>query len=413
MNILLVNWTWYPSGGDWTYIDNLKRLYEYHEHRVIPFSMQNSHNFATEYSKYFVSEINYRALNAKKNIKNGVKVLSRSIYSFEAKNKLESLLQIEKIEIAHLNNIHRYLTPSVISILKKYRIPIIWTLHDYTILCPESTFVSNGKVCEDCKRNKFYKCAIKRCKKESLLDSLMATIDNYFQYLSKVYDSVDYFLCPSQFLQNKFKEYGFNSNRLVLAYNCYYPEASIVRAVESVHSRNRYILYIGRLEKIKGIYTLIKSMAIRKNIDLKFVGGGPEEQALRNLIAAECMSNVQLLGKQPKEKIIALIKNSEFLVCPSEWYENLPYSIVEAMEMGKPVIGSQMGGIPELVIDGETGYTFQTGNHVDLANKIEQLWNDPTQILQLGKNARSFILKQTNPEKQYSILNGLFEKMGL
>ena len=126
----MVNWTWYPSGGDWTYIENLSFVYKSNGHQIIPFSMQHNENFESEYSKFFIKKIDYKSLHQKNKFVAGLDVISRGIYSFEAVNKLKALLKHVKIELAHINIIHRYITPSILKVLKDNGIPIVWTLHD-------------------------------------------------------------------------------------------------------------------------------------------------------------------------------------------------------------------------------------------------------------------------------------------
>lgn len=165
LKILVVNWTWYRFAGEWTYIENLKSLYESYGHDVIPFSMKSPKNLDTKgFDKYFVGFIDYRELNKNKNISNGLKAISRTIYSQEAKKNLNQLLSNHKIDIAHLHDINHYITPSILPLLKKYNIPIIWTLHDYTLICPESSLVSNGKICERCKGGAFFIVPFKNVK---------------------------------------------------------------------------------------------------------------------------------------------------------------------------------------------------------------------------------------------------------
>ena len=217
----MVNWTWYPSGGDWTYIENLSFVYKSNGHQIIPFSMQHNENFESEYSKFFIKKIDYKSLHQKNKFVAGLDVISRGIYSFEAVNKLKALLKHVKIELAHINIIHRYITPSILKVLKDNGIPIVWTLHDYTIICPESTFISDGKICEACKGGKFYQAGLKKCKKQSFLASSVAALENYFHHYLNYYNYVDAFICPSKFHYQKFKEFGFLNQKLHQIYHSY------------------------------------------------------------------------------------------------------------------------------------------------------------------------------------------------
>ncbi|MEP6595595.1 MAG: hypothetical protein ABJA71_06590, partial [Ginsengibacter sp.] len=222
MKILLVNWSWYPSGGDWTYIENVQKLYALNGYEVVPFSTRNKKNFPSAYSDYFVNSHDYKELNKHKNISNGIKALKTSIVSRDAVKKLEDLLnQEEDIKIAHLHNIHHYITPAIIEVLKNRGIKIIWTLHDFKIICPENSFISNGKICEKCMTGDFYHCATNLCKKKSFLASSLASYEAYYYHKRHTYDLVDYFLCPSEFLLKKFIQFGFEASQMVIAHSCY------------------------------------------------------------------------------------------------------------------------------------------------------------------------------------------------
>jgi len=384
MNILIANWAWYPSGGDWTYIKTVSEIYEELGHHVVPFSMKDERNLPSEYSEYFIDNINYKDLNQDRSVGSAVEVVSKSVYSSEAVRKLKALLKVVKIDLAHLNLIHHYLTPAIIKVLNEHQIPIIWTLHDYTILCPQSTFISNDKVCEQCRAGNFYRCAVNRCKKGSLLASSLAAFENYFHNFFNYYQYVDYFICPSLFSYNKYKSFGFFPDKLRQIYHTYNFESP--EFLGKPENEDRYIVYVGRLEKIKGVHTLLQAMQFNPGIKLKIIGDGTEELNLRTFKAVQSLNNVEFLGKLPKEEVLLTIKKSDFLVCPSEWYEVLGLTIFEAMLMAKPVIGSDIGAIPESVIHGQTGLLFQAGNAADLSEKIQTLYNSD-QLSLLGENA--------------------------
>lgn len=407
MNILLANWTWYPSGGDWTYVSAVKTVYESNAHTVIPFSMVDDRNIPSSSSKYYVSHIDYKELNRKKTLGNALKVFSRTIYSNEARRQLQLLLRDLRIDVAHLQNIHHYLTPSILPVLKDHGIRIIWTLHDYTLLCPENSFVSNGEVCEECKGGRFYRCAVKRCKKESFLASTAAALENYVHRALGILENVDYFICPSKFMSEKFIEFGFPPEKVKQIYNCLpfnAPQASL----ESTGATDRYILYVGRMEYIKGVKTLLQSVKGQSQLRLKLVGTGTALEEFTRFSAVEGMSNVEFLGFQSGLELRKLIAGAEYTVCPSEWYENLPYAVAEAMLEGKPVVGARIGGIPELVVDGVTGRLFSPGNVGELKNILSGLWNDPKEVMRLGVNAATHINAVMSPDNHYRRLSELF-----
>ena len=178
-NVLLATWSWRPVGGDWTYVENIKKLYESKGYNVIPFSTRHVDNKKTDYDEYFSQGCDYKKLNKNRSIKSGFKALKNSGISFEALSKIDRLLKDNEIAFAHLHTIHHWVTPAIIWKLKKYNFPITWTLHEYKLLCPEGTFVSNSRITEKCFDEKFYKYATNKCKKSSFLASSLASFDSF------------------------------------------------------------------------------------------------------------------------------------------------------------------------------------------------------------------------------------------
>jgi glycosyltransferase involved in cell wall biosynthesis len=414
LNILIVNWTWFPSGGDWTYIENLCKFYESLGHTVIPFSMTNEKNFPNPFSEYFISNIDYRKLNKNKTLLSGFKAVKNSIYSTQAKSNLKLLLDKHHIDIVHLNNIHHYLTPaSIIPEIKKKHIPIIWTLHDYVILCPNTTFISHGKVCEKCKGGKFYQCIVNKCKKDSVQASFVAALESYANTYSDPYKYVDYFICPSEFIKNKFEDFGFDSRKLRQVYNLFDIHSVSGEYDDPPEIVNKpYIVYVGNILKVKGIFTLVRAMT-GLELDLKVIGSGEHFDELRELVEHNQIQNVKLLGKMPKEEVFRIVRHSLFVVVPSEWYENLPYSLVEALLLAKPVLGADIGGIPELVINDITGQLFQPTNIADLRLKIQLMIDNKDKLIQMGNAARKHALNLVNYDTFARNLSPIFESLQL
>jgi glycosyltransferase involved in cell wall biosynthesis len=407
MKILLINNFYYNRGGDCTYLFSLKKLLEEKRHKVIIFSMHHPQNFESEYSRYFISYINYEEEVKNKSIVAAIKVFSRTIYSLEAKKKLEILLENEKPDVAHLQNIHHHITPSIFFPLRKYKIPIVWTLHDYTLICPNTSFLSNGKICERCKKIKYIWPPIVRCKKNSLAASVMASIESLIHNLMKSYELIDIFICPSEFLKTKLIEYGFNKNKLIKLNNFF-----DVCSLNYEKTMGDYYLYVGRLSEEKGIKTLIDAALKIDSSHLKIVGDGPiREQMVLYAKSRDKKNKIIFLGYKDRKEVIDILGKCSFLIIPSECYENFPYAILEAFSCGKPVIGSNIGGIPELVKDNETGLTFEPGNTDDLNMKIKYLQNNSYKILEMGKNARDFAEKELNAEKHYQKLMDIYKQV--
>ena len=419
MKVLIINWSWYPTGGDWTYIYNLIKLYEQNHVEVLHFSTKNSKNVASDFESYFADSVDYKAANGKKDLKTLLRVSRSSIVNEDAIRNLVRLLDDHPgIDVAHLHNINHHITPAVIPVLKKRNIKVIWSLHDYKILCPDSSFVSNGKVCENCFDKKFYHCTVQKCKKGSLGGSLLSTIEAYYYNKKKVYDQVDAFLCPSTFIKNKFIEFGYDPKRLHVTNLCYdisQLDAELMRIRDQAregenHTDDRFILFIGRIEKIKGIFTLCEALK-GTGIKLKIVGGGSDEKLLIDYLKERPDIPAEYLGFKDKQSVYKLTVQCDFLVCPSEWFENFPFSIIETFLMRKAVIGAEMGGIPELVIDDVTGALFPSGDVLELKKKIVYLWENPKKAAQLGRNAREHVEKLVDFPVHWQKISGILESL--
>jgi len=410
MNILMVNATWYPSGGDWTYISSICNLYEKNGHKIIPFAMKDSRNFNTEFEKYFVTEINYASLNEKISFKNIFKALYRSIYSRESIKNLNKLLDEHQVDLAQLNNIHNIQTPAIISVLKKRKIPVVWRILDYKILCPNRTFLSNNLICEKCFKTKYYNCFLNKCKKNSYSASLLTTIETYFNKLMPYYDEIDFFLFQSEFSKNLFYKYGYDINKMSIIENPYDAD-EIIPQYNNIFHENNYILYFGRISQEKGLMTLYQSMKNLPDINLKVIGDGPYLEESKNYIKINKLSNIEFLGPKWGDSLEPYIRNCEFVVLPSEWYEPNPYVVLQSFSFGKTVIATNIGGIKDMIKNDINGILCEPFNHNDLSKAIIKLYNDHDKIIYLGKNARKILELKYNPKKYYDSTMQLFNNL--
>jgi|Deesub1362A_J573_1020465.scaffolds.fasta_scaffold00252_36 glycosyltransferase involved in cell wall biosynthesis len=385
----------------------LKRLLEQKGHEVIVFSMHHPKNFASEYSRYFVSYIDYEEEMRNISLVSGLKVLSRTVYSREAERKIRDLIRDVRPDIAHINNIHHHITPSIFYPLKKCKIPIVWTLHDYTLICPNTSFLANGRICERCKKRKYFWPPLVRCKKNSFLASLMAGVETTIHRLTRVNELVDVFIAPSRFLKEKLIEYGFEEKRIVCLYH-FIDAPSLVNGFQS----DNYFLYIGRISQEKGVRTLIDTvMSLNTEIKLKIIGEGPMREEMIERVRSRKIDRIEFLGHLSHDEVLNYIKGSRFVVVPSEWYENYPFAVIEAFACGKAVVGSNIGGLPELISDTERGLLFEMGDRDDLIATIEYLLRNPDIATEMGENARRFVYDVLNAERYYERLISLYNKL--
>lgn len=408
MKILHISNFYYNRGGDCTYLLSLMELLNKKGHKNIIFSMKHHQNIASEYSRYFTSHINYVEELKRINIFAGLKVILRAIFSFEARDRIEQLIRDEKPDIAHIQSLHHHLTHSILYPLKKYNIPIVWTLHDYALICPNTLFLSHGQICEKCRKKKYYWSIFERCKKDSLGASAVAMIETTLHRIMNIYDCVDVFITPSDFLRNKLIEYGIEERKIVRVNN--FIDSNL--CIGEKESEN-YSLFVGRLSSEKGIRTLIDAIVKLNSVKLKIVGDGVLKDELKFYVNSITNNNylIEFLEHKSRLEVIEMIKKCNFVVLPSECYENFPFAVLEAFACGKPVIGSRIGGIPELVRDNNTGLTFEPGNSDDLAAKINYLENNPGEIGRMGMNARQFVQEELNSEKHYERLMYLYNSV--
>jgi glycosyltransferase involved in cell wall biosynthesis len=403
MKIFLINKFLYPKGGDAISTITTGRLLTLEGHRIVFWGMEHFLNSKYPYSNLFVSYVNY---NNPGSLKEQIRIVGNILYSFEAKRKIEGLIKIEKPDIVHLNNFAHQISPSILHIFRKYKIPVIMTMHDYKMVCASYSMLNNGNICELCKGERYYNCFFKSCVKRSKAKSLLNTIEMYLHHkILHIYELIDAFISPSRFLKSKLAEMGFKEKIV------YLPNFVEVKDFEPQYDwRDNSIIYFGRLSKEKGLFALIDAV---KDLDvrLNLVGDGPIKEDLKLKIRSEGIDNVYFLGHKKGKDLKNEIRKSVFVVVPSEWYENNPRSIIESFALGKPAVASRIGGIPELVKDNETGLTFEPRNAEDLRSKIKYLIDNPDKIVEMGKNARAFVEKELNAEKHYQRLMEIYNEV--
>jgi glycosyltransferase involved in cell wall biosynthesis len=406
MDILMVNASWYPSGGDWTYLESICKIYSSRGHNIIPFAMKDDRNQSTKYDNFFLENINYSDLNKNKTISNSIKVISRSIYSFEAKRKIEILISENHIDLVQLNNIHNIHTPSIISVLKKKKIPIVWRVLDYKLICPNRTFLSGDTICQKCFSNRYYQCVLNKCKKDSLSASIITAAESYFYNLFPYKNDVDAFMFQNEFMKELFIQYGFDKNKCHVIENPYDCSLDIPQ-----YEGNDYILYFGRLSNEKGIMTLLDSMKKLQDIKLKIVGNGPIlEDALR-FVECNRLENVEFLGAKYGEDLDSILKDALFTVVPSEWLEPSPYVVLQSYAHGKPVLANDIGGLTNLVKDGITGMLSKMKDIDSLTYCIRSMYDDRENTRSMGINARQLVESLYNPERYYTSTMKLFNSL--
>ncbi len=404
MKALLVNKYFYLKGGPERHISKISKILEAKGHQAIPFSMQDERNEATPYAKYFVSNVDF---DSPMSLGNKLRTASRVIYSLEAKEKIEALIKEAKPDIAHLHNIAHQISPSILDSLKKFDLPVIQSLRDYKLICPTYKMVAGGRVCERCKGHRYYHAVLQRCNRGSFSFSLLNCAEMYIHKFLRIYErNVDLFIAPSNFLRHKMTEFGIDKKRIICI-----PNFADVKEYLPQYGSENYFVCFGRLSGEKGLLTLIRAVREIKTSRLLIIGEGELRNRLEEYVLEKDVANVEFSGYMGEERLKSVVRDSMFAVVPSEWYENCPHSILEAFALGKPVIGSDIGGIPELIEDGVDGLLFESGNSEELSEKIAHLIGRPGLRERMGRNARKKVEEKYNPEVYYQKLMGVYQKL--
>lgn len=402
MKILMVNKFYYIKGGSETYYFSLKNLLERKGNTVIDFSMKDEKNFHSKYKDFFVDNVDY---GAKTSIRKKIKLAINIIYSEEAKKKFEKLVIQEKPDLIHLHIFQHQISPSILDIAKKYNIPVVYTAHDLKMICLNYKMMHHGAICEACKNGRYYHCLVNKCVKESFAKSAINVIEGYLHKYRHSYDNVNVIITPSAFYMRKFEEFGIESRRLVHIPNFLSEEKPVI---EELQDNEKYYLYFGRLSEEKGILTLINAVS-NINVKLYIVGLGPLKNEIEQYIKNKNLSNIFLLGFKSGNELKNIIGNSKAVVLPSEWYENGPYSAIESLQLGRPIIGANIGGIPELVK--ENGFLFESRNMKELEKKLlefEQLDSEKYELMK--KKSELLFAEQYTPESHYKRIIDVYRK---
>lgn len=361
--ILLVNKFFYARGGDCIHTLNLMRLLQSQGHEVAVFAMQFPENIESEWTAYFPEEVTFSGGGR-------LSAIARIFGGAGVKERFTRLLKEFRPDVVHLHNVHSYLSPVMAGLAHKQGIRVVWTLHDYKLLCPSYSCLREGKPCELCFADKTQVWRT-RCMKGSLVASVLGYVEALYWNREKMEHWVDRFICPSSFLAQKMEQGGFSRAKLRVL--CNFIDTNYLSDTEEAVAQeaDESYCYIGRLSAEKGVQTLLQA-ASGLPYKLYIAGDGPLREELESEFAS---THIVFLGRIDAFAVKRLLSKVAFSVIPSEWYENNPLSVIESLCMGTPVLGARIGGIPELINEGETGAIFEAGNEKELKEKIIYLFN--------------------------------------
>ena len=401
--LLAINNYFYRRGGaESVFLDHID-LFAAAGWEVVPFAMRHPANLPSAWSDYFVSELEYGGTgDPLTKIRQAAKV----VFSLEARRNIRALIGRAPPTIAHAHNVYHHISPSIFGALKAEGVPLVMTAHDLKIACPAYKMLSRGRVCERCQGGRVHNVLLRRCVKDSAVVSGLVFLETLVHRSLGLYrDTIDRLIAPSRFYRDKLAEWGWDKSRIAYIPNC-------IDAGQYVPAREEgdYVVYAGRLAPEKGLATLVRAAALSRQ-RLVLAGSGPEEPALRKL-AVEVDADIAFTGHLEKPELKRLIGEAQALVLPSEWYENAPISLLEAYALGRPVIGTRIGGIPELVADGQTGLLVEPGDAAMLAEALTALAGlSPTMRAAMGATGRDWVAREFSPDNYRDRTMALYEAL--
>lgn len=381
MKILMVNKFLYPNGGSETYIFKLGDYLKLKGHEVEYFGMEHEGRIVGNSAESYTSDMDFHSGSKFSKLTYPLK----TIYSSEARKKIRLVLDDFNPDVVHLNNFNYQLTPSIILEINKWRkqnkrkCKIVFTAHDYQLICPNHMLnnPNTNAVCEKCMGGKFINCTKGKCIHGSTAKSAIGMLEAYFWNANGVYKHIDAMICCSHFMKTKLDTNPLFAKKTVALHNF------IDESEDKDTVKKDYVLYFGRFSHEKGVGTLVEVCKSLPEVKFVFAGNGPLEDIVNGV------TNIKNVGFQSGEALKKLIREAQFSVYPSEWNENCPFSVIESQTYGTPVLGADIGGVPELIEVGKTGELFESKNARELESKIRNLWENKELLGEYSRNCKN------------------------
>lgn len=423
MKILLVNKFHYRKGGAETYYLTVGSELERMGHEVAYFSMKHPNNLPCKWDKYFVTQREY---NDVKNPLSAARDGIALIYSPEAKRNFQAICEEFCPDVVHLNNVHRQITLSILDApyLKEHHVPVFYTAHDYVTICPGYLMLDGeGRVCDACLEDgKYRHCIENRCVKGSRAKSALAALEASFNRAHRSSERIDRVIAPSSFMRSKLIEGGWPEGKVVALQN-FADDAILARAsgvADDVTDRESpYLLFFGRLSAEKGVDVLLRAFdaaapSLPRDMRLIVVGDGPDATEFRELAASlDSAPRIEFAGYQTGDALQTYVERASLAIASSRCRENMPYSIVEAFAAGTPVVGTRIGGIPELVADGVTGFACEPGDVATMADAMvrgAETFLDAPVYVRMQESCRAYVRENCSRDKFMDQLVELYEE---
>lgn len=393
MRVLHVNKFVYRRGGAESYMLDVAALQRTAGHDVEVWGMEHPDNptglaLADTFAPHVQLEPAPSGGRAK------LSAAARMVWSPASASGLAAALERFVPDVVHAHNVYHQLSPSILRECHRRGVPVVMTLHDYKLVCPNYQLLDHGRLCELCVTSGAWHAAAQRCKDDSLAASGVLSVESTIHRLARAYSTVELFIAPSAFLAGTIARSGRHRGK-VRVINHFVElgarGAGTGSAAEWVARRTTEpsIVFAGRLSPEKGCDVLVEAMAmVPVAATLHIAGSGPDEPALRALVERVPSGRVVMHGRLPKERVQALMGSALATVVPSRWHENQPMTILESFGLSTPVVCTPLGGMPELVRDGLEGHVVPADDVAALATAITRLVQDPPHAAGLGLTAR-------------------------
>ena len=372
-------------------------------HEVALFSMADDRGEPTRYDRNFVEHIDFKT---KGGVLRRAQLATHAIYSVEARRKIRAMIRDFRPDMAHVRNIYHHLSPSILWELKAQRVPVVYHVNDFKLLCPSYNLVSGGEACEACRQGKFWRALRPACYPGLGARTTLVAEAYVHRWLGTYRRCVDRFLAPSQFVREKFVEHGWDASKF-----------EVLRHFQRVGLENQSpaadgpVVYCGRLSAEKGVHDLLRAIQQVPDVHLVIAGDGPQRSELHELAVRLDLHNAEFIGQIGSAERDALIARSKFTVLPSRAYETLGKAILESYAQGRPVVATDIGSRREFVHHGQTGLLYRCGDVNELAQSIALLAASPAIAQEMGRAGWELVRREHRPEEHYQKLVGLYEDL--
>jgi glycosyltransferase involved in cell wall biosynthesis len=403
MRILFCNKYNYPFSGTEVYLFEVMELLRSRGHQVALFSMADPRGRSTPYDHYFMPHTDFKRPSG---WFHNIRLAGQAIYSREARRRIRAMIAEFQPDVAHVRNIYHHLSPSILWELKAQKVPVVYHLNDFKVLCPSYNLVSRGEACEACKGGKFWHALQENCYPGRAAPLLLVAEAYIHKWLGTYRKCVDCFLAPSQFVRDKFVEHGWDPAKFEVL-----PHFQTDKPLTALRAPNAPLLYFGRLSAEKGVADLLHAMQRLPGLRLVVAGDGPDRDRLQRIAAQLGLHNVEFAGHIRGAELDRAIVNSRFTVLPSHAYETLGKTILESYAQARAVVATDLGSRRELVQEGKTGLLYKTGDVEQLTSAIQLLSSQPQLADSMGRAGQHRVRHNNRPEAHYDALISLYRRL--